>query len=515
MKEATPTPTSVQNNKRIAKNTLMLYFRMTLTMLVSLYTSRVILNTLGVEDFGIYNVVGGVVTSLSFFNSAMSSATQRFLSFEIGRGDFVQLKKTFNATQIIHIGVAILIFILAETIGLWFVKTHLVIPTERLTAAIWIYHFSVFSFIVSIIQTPYNATLIAHERMSVYAYVSILEVTLKLLIVFMLIWMSFDKLKLYGILTFAVSFIIAAIYRIYTRKNFKESKFEIVIDKELYKTLISYSGWNLFGSIANITKNQGITIIINIFFGPILNASRGIANQVLNAVTTFVSNFQLSFNPQIIKSYSNGNWNYMHKLIFKGSKFSFFLIFYITFPILLKTEDILVLWLKIVPEYAVLFVKLVLINTILDSFTNLFGVGLQATGKIKTYQFIIGTFQLLNLPLTYILYNLGYSVETTYYLSIIMTCLSAITRFLIIIPKIRVSFKDYLSSVIVPILLVTISSLLLTWLVVRIFNNNLLFVIIVSFITTTLFIFVLGLTSNEKMRIKKVIKKIVLRNTRI
>jgi O-antigen/teichoic acid export membrane protein len=272
---------------------------MILTMLVSLYTSRVILNTLGIEDYGIYNVVGGVVSMFAFFNSAMSSATQRFLSYEIGRGDFEQLRKTFNATQIIHIGIAILIFILAETVGSWFVKTYLVIPSERLEAAIWVYHFSVLSFMVSIIQVPYNATIIAHERLNVYAYVSIIEVTLKLLIVFMLTWITFDKLKLYGILYFCVVFIIAVIYRVYTRRNFQESRFEVVKDKKLYKTLINYSGWNLFGNIAGVAKGQGVNIILNIFFGPAVNAARGIAMQVQAAVNSFVSNFQMAVNPQI------------------------------------------------------------------------------------------------------------------------------------------------------------------------------------------------------------------------
>lgn len=273
-------------------------------MLVSLYTSRVILNTLGVEDYGIYNVVGGVVSMFAFFNSAMSSATQRFLSFEIGKGDFVQLRKTFNATQIIHIGIAVLILILAETVGLWFVKTYLVIPVERMDAAIWVYHFSVLSFMVSIIQVPYNATIIAHERMNVYAYVSIIEVSLKLLIVFMLTWITYDKLILYGILHFGVVFLVASLYRIYTRRNFEESKFEVVKDKDLYKSLISFSGWSLFGNIAVMLRGQGVNILLNMFFGPAVNAARGIAYQVQGALFGFVTNFQMAIKPQIIKSYA-------------------------------------------------------------------------------------------------------------------------------------------------------------------------------------------------------------------
>ena len=274
-------------------------------MLVSLYTSRVILNMLGVEDYGIYNVVGGVVTMFSFFNSALSAATQRFLSFEIGKGDSVRLRETFNAALVLHFGIALLVLLLAETVGLWFVKTYLVIPEERMDAAIWVYHFSVFSFLVTIIQVPYNATIISHERMSVYAYLSILEVCLKLLIVFMLAAISFDKLKLYGVLYFCVVFIMALIFRIYTRENFPESKFLLVRDKQLYWTMFSFSAWSLLGNIAVIMKGQGVNILLNLFYGPVVNASRAIAYQVQGALYNFVINFQLAMKPQIIKSYAS------------------------------------------------------------------------------------------------------------------------------------------------------------------------------------------------------------------
>lgn len=302
---------------------MMLYFRMILTLLVSLYTSRLILNILGVEDYGINNVVGGVITMFAFFNSAMSSATQRFLSFEIGKGDGSQIRKTFNATLIIHIGIAILVLILAETIGLWFVKRYLVIPAGRMEAALWIYHFSVLSFLVTIIQVPYNALIISHERMNVYAYASILEVCLKLLIVFMLTAISFDKLKLYGLLHFCVVFLIASVFRIYTRRHFEESKFLMVRDKQLYRTVFSFSAWNLLGNIAVILKGQGVNILLNLSYGPVVNAARGIAYQVQGALYGFVQNFQVAMKPQIIKSYATGNLEYMHQLIFRGTKFSF------------------------------------------------------------------------------------------------------------------------------------------------------------------------------------------------
>src|SRR5690554_2679044 len=406
----------------------MLYFRMILTMLVSLYTSRVILNTLGVEDYGIYNVVGGVVSMFAFFNSAMSSATQRFLSYEIGKGDFVQLRKTFNATQIIHICIAVFIFILAETVGLWFVKNYLVIPPERLNAAIWVYHFSVLSFMVSIIQVPYNATIIAHERMNVYAYVSIIEVLLKLLIVFMLTWITYDKLILYGILHFGVMFLIAAIYRIYTRKNFEESKFEVVKDKGLYKTLISYSGWNLFGNIAGVAQGQGINIILNIFFGPVVNAARGIATQVQSAVNSFVSNFQMAVKPQIIKSYAANEKDYMISLIIQSSKYSFYLLFILSLPIILEVDQILKIWLITVPEYASIFTVLVLVIILINSISGPLMTAVQAAGKIAIYQAVIGTLLFLTLPISYVFLKLGYPPEVTLYITIVIEVIALIFR---------------------------------------------------------------------------------------
>ena len=422
---------TTENNKRIAKNTLMLYFRMILTMLVSLYTSRVVLNVLGVEDYGTYNVVGGVVTMFGFFNGAMASATQRFLSFDLGRNDYIQLRKTFNATQLIHIGIALLIFILAETIGLWFVNTQLNLPEGRMEAARWVYHFSVLSFMVSIIQVPYNSILIARERMNVYAYMSILEVLLKLLIVFMLTWIAFDKLKLYGILLFSVSLIVASIYRIYCLKKFVETRFVLVKDRTLYKTLVSYSWWNLFGGVATISKVQGISIILNLFFGTVANAAQGVANQVSGAINMFVSNFQMASNPQIVKSYAADDKAYMTNLIIRTSKFSFYLLFILTLPIMLEIELILKIWLKTVPEYTAVFTILILINALIDSVSGPLMIALQATGKIKVYQTVVGPLLILILPLSWIAFKMGMPPQATFLVSISVSIIAFVFRLLL------------------------------------------------------------------------------------
>lgn len=478
-------------------------------MLVSLYTSRVILNALGVEDFGIYNVVGGVVSMFAFFNSAMSSATQRFLSYEIGKGDFEQLRKTFNATQVIHIGIAVFIFILAETIGLWFVKTYLVIPAERIEAAIWVYHFSVLTFMVSIVQVPYNATIIAHERMNVYAYVSILEVSLKLLIVFLLVSISFDKLKLYGVLYFGIVFIIAAIYRVYTRRNFEETKFEVVKDKNLYKTLINYSGWNLFGNIASVAKGQGVNILINLFFGPALNAARGISTQVQGAINSFVSNFQMAVKPQIIKSYATGDTNYMTTLIIRSSKFSFYLLFILSLPIILEVDQILQLWLKIVPEYAAIFTVLVLVVILIDSVSGPLMTSVQATGKIKTYQAVVGSLQLLILPISYIFLKIGYSPEVTLYINILISLIALLFRMFFLKRLINFPVFEFLKEVIFKSTIIVVVSICLP-LFIRINLDmtiiRLLIIVFLSFIWSGMIIYIIGLNKHEKKFILQLLK---------
>lgn len=506
MEKTTPLESSSNKNRRIAKNTLMLYFRMILTMLVSLYTSRVILNALGVEDFGIYNVVGGVVSMFAFFNSAMSSATQRFLSYEIGKGDFVQLRKTFNATQVIHIGIAVLIFILAETIGLWFVKTYLVIPTERMEAAIWVYHFSVLSFMVTIIQVPYNATIIAHERMNVYAYVSILEVLLKLLIVFLLVSISFDKLKLYVVLYFVVVFIIASIYRVYTRRNFEESKFEVVKDKKLYRTLVSYSGWSLFGNLAGVAQGQGVNILLNIFFGPVVNAARGIAYQVQSAIQGFVINFQMAVNPQIIKSYATDERDYMTSLIIRSSKFSFHLLFLLSLPIIIEVDQILKLWLKIVPEYAPVFTVLVLIIILITCVSGPLIIAVQATGKIKMYQAVIGTLLLLILPISYVFLKLGYKPEVTLYITIGIEVLALIFRFYFLKRLMGFPVLSFVKEVILKNLLIVLLSLTVTLFIRNIMDENIFRLIIVFFVSliwNAYVIYLIGLSRSEKEFILK------------
>lgn len=503
---------SNKNNKRIARNTLMLYFRMILTMFVSLYTSRVVLNTLGVEDYGTYNVVGGAVMMFGFFNGAMSSATQRFLTFDIGRKDHVQLRKTFNATQIIHIGIALLIFIIAETLGLWFVNNKLNLPEGRMEAARWVFHFSLFSFIVTVIQAPYNALIIARERMSVFAYISILDVSLKLFIVFMLTWISFDKLKLYGILIFVVSFIVAAIYRMYTRRHFEETKFLIVKDKSLYKTLISYSVWNLFGAISLVVKAQGVSIMLNIFFGTVINAAQGVANQVSGTVASFVSNFQMASNPQIIKSYAADDKEYMTNLVIRTSKFSFFLLFILTLPIILEIDYILKLWLKLVPDYTAIFTILILINALIDTVSGPLMAAMSATGKIRVYQLVIGGLSILILPVSYLFFKFGYPPESTFIVSISIAVVAFVFRLLFTKKQIpEFSIRQFIQEILIRNIPVILLSVLIPWLIISNMHpgfTRLILVTLTSLSISIITIYSVGLKNNERLFIKNAIVKL-------
>lgn len=493
-------------NKKIAKNTLMLYFRMILTMLVSLYTSRVVLNNLGVEDYGTYNVVGGIVTMFGFINGAMSSATQRFLSFDLGKNNFIQLRKTFNATRAIHLGISLFIFVLAETIGLWFVQTQLRLPEGRMDAAIWIYHFAVLSFMISIYQVPYNALIFAREKMNIYAYLSILEVTLKLLIVFLLNWIEYDKLILYGILTFSVSLFMIAFYRIYCWKHYDETRFELVKDKSLYKTLISYSGWNLFGNIAVVAKGQGVSIILNIFFGTVVNAAQAISNQVSGAVSQFVFNFQIASNPQIIKSYASKDKEYMNQLMISTSKFSFYLLYILTLPIMLEAHYIITFWLKMVPAYTVPFTILILINILIDTVSGPLMIGIQATGKIKLYQTVVGLLQILILPLSYLCFCFGEPPESTFLVNIFISIIALIFRLKLIKKQMQeFAIRQFVHDVVLrsaPVIFISICIPL--WLKMSLPEGILRcsLILMSSFSFSVATIYFLGINKNEKAFIK-------------
>lgn len=371
------------NNKRIAKNTIMLYVRMLFSIVVSLYTSRVVLQTLGVEDYGIYGVVGGVVAMFSFLNAAMSGATSRFLTFEMGKGDNTRLRDTFSSAMIVHVGIALIISILALTVGLWFLSNKLVIPDGRMTAAYWVYICSILSMFVGVTQVPYNAAIIAHEKMDVYAYVELLHVFLKLGIVYLLLLGNFDKLILYSILILGVGVIIAVTYRIYAIRHFEECHFRWIIRKELLRPLLSFSGWNVLSECGYNFRVYGSNIVLNMIFGPIVNAAGGIATTVQGILLGFVGNIVTAVRPQIIKSYGENNLQRMNNLMLSSVRLNLLLASFITLPVIVDAPYILQLWLKDVPQYSIEFCQLLLFSIYITSVSQIVIIGIHASGNIK------------------------------------------------------------------------------------------------------------------------------------
>lgn len=406
---------NISNNKRIAKNTLMLYIRMLLSMVVSLYTSRVILNTLGVEDYGIYGVVGGVVSMFSFFNASMSGATSRFLTFEMGKGNFQRLKETFSSALIVHIGIALVVLVLAETIGLWFLTNKLVIPEDRMYAAHWVYQLSIFSMIVGVTQVPYGASIIAHEKMDVYAYVEILNVTLKLLIVYLLVIGNFDKLILYAVLTLLVSVIIAFIYRIYCIGKFEECRFYMMWKHEILKNLLFFSFCNLYGNVGSVANLQGTNFVINNFFGVVLNSASSIAMTVSNVVNSFSSNILVVFRPRITKSYAQGDIESFQNIFLWAIKIILLVYIVIAIPVFVEINTILSLWLKNVPPFTNTFCRCILVNIYFETLRFIITMGIHAVGHVKIISIYTGTIFLLNPLFVYVISYITSSPIYTYY----------------------------------------------------------------------------------------------------
>ena len=408
-----------ENTKRIAKNTLMLYVRMLFGMLVSLYTSRVVLQALGVEDYGIYNVVGGVVAMLSFLNDSMSGATSRFITYELGRDDLKRLNQVFSTSLIIHIFIALLVFFVAETIGLWFLENKLIIPDHRMISARFVFHLSVISMMIGIIQVPYNAVIISHEKMDVYAYVGILNIFLRLLIVYMLVIGNYDKLIFYAVLQFIVSIIIILIYRIYCFKKYPETHFKFIIKKEYIYPMLNFSGWDLYGNASVMARTQGVNMLINVFFGPMLNAASGIASQVQGAVMGLANNLVTATRPQIVKLYAIGEYGTMIKLFRDSLKLSYMLLALMSIPLMCEMNFILHLWLGTVPEYAVIFGRYTLLFNFFANMSLLLACIIHATGKIKRISFINGSLYLMVIPFSFICYKLGANPEVAYIFNVI------------------------------------------------------------------------------------------------
>lgn len=453
-----------ENTKRIAKNTLTLYVRMLFGMLVSLYTSRVVLQALGVEDYGIYNVVGGVVAMFSMVSSSLSSSVSRFLTFELGRGDMERLKCVFSTSVSIHIVLSLIIVVLAETVGVWFLNTQMTIPDSRMIAANWVFHASIFSFVFCLLNVPYNASIVAHEHMNIFAYIGIGNILLRLFIVLYIAYAPWvgDRLITYALLLVVINISVQVFYMFYCRSHFMECRSKIHFYKAIFKEMGTFAFWNFIGCTAGLLKEQGVNILLNIFIGPVVNAARGIAVSVNTAITSFSGNFMTALNPQITKSYAAGDYDYMNSLVERGSRFSFYIILVFILPVMLETEFILKLWLGIYPEYSVSFVRLVLIVSAIDVLSNTL-INLQtATGKIRNYQLAVGGMLMMNFPLSYICLKLGLSPVSVYVVAIVVSVCCLVLRLLFLRKMVeKFSMAAFISNVSVNVLKVVFVAFIL------------------------------------------------------
>lgn len=492
---------SVETNKRIVKNTIFLYIRTFVSMIISLYTSRKILEALGVSDFGIYNVVGGVITMLTFLNSSMSVATQRFLTVELGKKDRGNYNQIFNMTVLIHIGLAALVLIAAETVGLWFVNTYLNIPAGRMSAANWVYQASVLSTILSILQTPYHASIVSHEHMHIYAYVGLGESFGKLFLVFLLIVYPYDRLIFWGFIMFFFQFLMAIIYRVYCIRQFPECKLRLKWDSSVFNSMLRFTGWNMFGTVAYLLKDQGVNVLMNMFGGPVANAARGVSYQISGAVQGLTGGFQSAVNPQITKRYAANDSEGTCRLLCESSKISYFLLFIIALPVMMEADFILNLWLVEVPPMAPLFTRIILIESLLTTLGNPMITSLMATGDIKWYQIVVGSSLLFIVPIAYIFLKVGFPIETALIVSALFLFLGDVLRIIFCKKQIGLSLRLYGLKVVLPITIVTILSVILPGVIHYNLSEGwtrLILSTVVSCLIVAILIYTIGLTAIER-----------------
>lgn len=481
-------------------------------MLVTLYTSRIILNVLGVQDYGIYNVVGGVVAMFGVISGALSSAISRFITFELGKGTYNddRLNKIFSSSVNIQFGISLCVFLIGEVVGLWFINSKMNIPAERLEAANWVLQCSLLAFCVNLISVPYNACIIAHERMKAFAYVSILEAMLKLGVCFLIMISPIDKLISYSILLVGVAICIRSTYTIYCHRHFEESHYHFILDKSILKEMTGFAGWNFFTNSSYIFNTQGVNILINLFFGVTVNAARGIASQVDHAIMQLVNNFTTALNPQITKNYAAGNIDEMFLLVCRGAKFAFFLLFVFALPVLIETECILTVWLKIVPPHAVNFVRLAIIASMVHIIGKTGFTAVMATGQIRRYVIWITSVGCLVFPLTWLAFECGAPSEATYVIYVIVYILVEITRLWIMREQLNFPISMFVKEVIVKIMVVTILSMIIPIVFILYVDESLLRTlcsIIICFICSIASIFLCGLSVGERKQINNIVKK--------
>jgi O-antigen/teichoic acid export membrane protein len=500
------------NSKRIANNTTLLYIRMLVVMCINLYSVRLLLNALGIEDYGIYDAVAGVITVLSSISSVLQTATLRFYSYALGQNNFQRLQNIFSTSIYIYIILSIIVFVLGETIGLWFVNTYLIIPPERLIAANWIYQFSIFSFIFIIMQIPFSSAVIAHEDMGIFAKISIAESIMKFMAVLLIIVFPFDKLIIYGAALFLISILILFLYIRISYIKYAECHYKKNTEKKLFNELLTFSGWSLFGSVAGVGMAQVNTILVNIFFGPLINASRAISLQINIALSSFTGSFIMAIRTPMIKSYADESYSYLNKLFNISNKLIYYCLLMLCIPLMIEMENILLFWLKNADPNTVLFSRLILVYAIIMALNNPISIIIQATGHIKEYHVAVEIFTLLCVPATYILFKLGYPAYTTYIAMIIAAIASHIVR-IILLKKFYKPFSlsEYFNSFLLPALFITFLSSVIVFISHSIITDILFRIIVVGFISilsVTILVMLIGLSRSEKDIIKQLVASI-------
>lgn len=502
-----------QNNKRIAKNTLMLCIRMFFTLFIGLYTSRVVLKTLGIDDFGIYNVVCGFVSMFAFLNVSMSNGIQRFFNFELGKNGVEGARKVYITSLVVQASLLFIIILLTETLGLWYLHNKMVIPADRFVAAQWIYQFSVISFAFIIMQVPYKAVIMAHERMNFYAFITILDSILKLVIVILLPFADVDKLVLYGFLLMMIECMNLVLVYIYSKKRFEEIEFAPKFNKKLFKSMLSFSSWNIFGTFSNMMREQGLNMILNLFFGPAVNAARGVAYQVTAALQGFVTNVSTAVRPQIVQSYAQGNTTRTINLMYSLSKLSILTLYIIAYPILLEIDYVLKIWLgDNVPQYTSSFIIIVILITFINNMNAAVSAVVHATGKMRKYQQVGSCINLSSIPFAYYSLKLGYDPNSVFWISLLFTIVMQTSSLYILRSLIKFSLKEYIKQVLKPFVLVVLVSFIIPVIPYYYMDNGFLRFGIVSLLalsTSSITVYWLGLDQKEKSLVNSMIAKIL------
>lgn len=483
-------------------------------MFISLYTSRVILDGLGIEDYGIYNVVGGVVSMFTMISGALNASISRFITYELGAGNLTKLKQTFSASVTIQFILSAILILFAETIGLWFLNNKLVIPSSRMFAANIVYQLSITTLVVNLISVPYNACIIAHEKMSAFAYMSLFDGISKLLVAYFITIATIDHLILYAILLTVISIVNRLVYGWYCNQKFVECHFQLVFNNRILKSMFSFAGWNMVGATSAVLRDHGGNIIINMFFGPSVNSARGVALQVSSAIHGFVSNFQTAMNPQIMKSYAAGDIEYMTKLVYQGAKFSYFILFFLALPVFVNAEYILNIWLVEVPMHSVTFLRLIIIFTLFESLSGPLLTTNYATGIVKKYQIVVGGLQMLNLPLAYICLKIGMIPETIFVVAIVVSFICMVARLIILKPIANISPGFFLGKIFCVTTLVSILSTVPPLFISNYIDTNIysfVFLCLICVCSSATSIVFVGCTRDEIRILTKMYRKVINR----